>query len=89
MCMLAGVGQIIVPHLSSSELIATGYQALAPLRTGDYSTATLDELGNVWLVAEYASSKNASATSGSGGPNAPVIGLNWGTWIMQLDASIS
>ena len=85
----AGVGQINVPHLSSSELVATNYEPLAPLRTGDYSAATLDELGNVWLVAEYSSSRNASAASGSGGTNPPVIGLNWGTWIMQLDAGLS
>ena len=85
----AGVGQVHVPHMSQSELVATNFEAGAPLRTGDYSTATLDEQGSVWLVAEYASSRNASAASGSGLNAQAVIGLNWGTWLMQLDASLA
>lgn len=83
----AGVGQVHVPHLSSSELVATAYEAGAPLRTGDYSSATLDEQGNAWLVAEYASTKTASAAAG--GNTSDVIGLNWGTWIMQLNLTLA
>ena len=75
-----------IPHLSTSELIAANYlPRMAPIRTGDYSTACLDENGTVWLVAEYAASTNASAPAGSGANSSQDIVLNWGTWIMNVD----
>ena len=74
-----------IPHLSTSALIAANYNPLStPIRTGDYSSACLDENGTVWLVAEYASATNASALAGSG-PNPQNIVLNWGTWIMNVE----
>ena len=60
--MITGVGTIRVPKLATKPLVsANGVQV--DLRTGDYSTAVLDEQGKAWLVAEYAGDKNATAFS--------------------------
>ena len=79
----AGVGTIRVPNLSTVPLVSTN-STQVDLRTGDYSTAALDEQGNAWLVAEYASSHNGTAFSPT---NAADHTLNWGTWIMHVSTA--
>lgn len=77
----AGPGAIRVPHLSTNELISVnGIQV--DLRTGDYSSAALDEQGKVWAVAEYAGRRNGTAFSPTNEANRT---LNWATWIMHID----
>lgn len=77
----AGPGVLRVPKLSTQPLLSeNGVQV--DLRTGDYSTAALDEQGRAWLVAQYAGERNASAYSPTNDRNRT---LNWATWIMQVD----
>ena len=79
----AGPGMLRVPHLSTKPLMSVNGVQIA-LRTGDYSTAVLDEQGKAWLVAEYAGDHNATAYSPTNEKNRT---LNWATWIMQVDPS--
>lgn len=54
-----------------------GSSALPVCRWGDYSAATFDGQGRIWVAGEYANSFTD--------PNAaPVFGRNWGTWIGRL-----
>lgn len=54
-----------------------GTTALPVCRWGDYSAASIDGQGRIWVAGQYA---NAFTD-----PNAaPVFGRNWGTWIGEL-----
>lgn len=71
-----------MPKVSRDPLLNEGPGVLPQRRTGDYSAATLDEDGKVWVVAEWASDKYTNLKQpDSGNPRH----ANWGTWIMEVN----
>lgn len=69
-----------MPKPSSDPLSNEGPAARPQRRTGDYSVATLDENGNVWVVAEWASNRYTTLLQSS----VPRL-TNWGTYIMKIN----
>lgn len=78
----AGPGPVHVPHISTNPLLNEGPGQLPQRRTGDYSVATIDENGSVWVVAEWASDRYTNLKQ----PDTKNPRLaNWGTYIIQVD----
>ena len=71
-----------MPRVSNYTLELNGPGALPQRRSGDYSTAVLDEQGNVWVVAEWASDSYITLPRPDTG--APQTG-NWGTYIVKVN----
>lgn len=78
----AAAGPIHVPRISTNPLLNEGPGQIPQRRTGDYSVATLDEDGQVWIVAEWASDRYTNLRQ----PDSKNPRLaNWGTYIIEID----
>ena len=55
-----------------------GTSALPVCRWGDFSAASFDGAGTIWVAGQYANELNLGA---------PQNGRNWGTWIGAIRAS--
>ena len=80
--IFAGPGPIHVPKISTNPLLNEGPGQLPQRRTGDYSTAVLDEQGQAWVVAEWASDKHIQLSQPDTGNSRFA---NWGTYIMEVN----
>ena len=78
----SGPGPIHVPKISTNPLLNEGPGQLPQRRTGDYSAAVLDEQGQVWVVAEWASDKNIQLFQPDTGNSRFA---NWGTYIIEVN----
>jgi hypothetical protein len=73
-----GTGTLLKAGVTNYRPQLCGTAALPVCRWGDFSAASFDGAGTIWVAGQYANELNLGA---------PQNGRNWGTWIGAIRAS--